>query len=145
MTQQFQIEAGAEQVNGHCACCGRETRTFRGFIYEHGTAAGIYVARYTQSHPEVGVSMAISLGGWGRADSSKDCVALEWRDTDAGPSSMVVDAGTSIWATSAMLGHMLSREQVVSSSLAKRVFAVIDSVWAADSRLAGAVASCRTP
>src|SRR5688500_18749553 len=101
----FEIEPGAEFVTG-CDQCGHESRTFRGLVYEGGDAFGIYLAAYTESHPEIGVSMAISLAGWGEGANpmTKECVALEWRNADSGTGCAVIDAANSIWAREAVLG-----------------------------------------
>src|SRR5215471_16075609 len=111
MKPRLTIELGTQDVIGHCDRCGHESRVFRGFVSDDGSAHAVYVARYTEGHPEMGVVMAVSLHGWGEgADSSlKECVALEWRNLDSGPACMVQDAAASPWASESFLGRMLSR------------------------------------
>jgi hypothetical protein len=136
----IEIAPGVEAVTG-CDQCGHESRTFRGSIYEGNQALGIYLAAYTESHPELGVSMAVSLHGWGEdADTAaKECVALEWRNAENGPGCAIVDAKDSIWAKEAILGLQFSRELALSTGRAHEVFAITDLVWSADERLRAAL------
>lgn len=131
------IEPGIEATVGHCDTCGHESKMFRGVVYENGGAYGLYVCHYTDSHPERGVSMAVSLRGWGDGTdpASKECVVLEWRNTDTGPGCRVVDAPGTSWAREQILGRMLSREEALSSGRAAEAFVVSDVVWHEDRRL----------
>jgi hypothetical protein len=131
------VEASKETVIGHCDTCGHETRVFRGYIRQHGSAFGVYLARYTDSHPEYGASLAISLRGWGEGNDPglKECIALEWRVTETGPECVVVDATTSPWGGEAFLGRMLSGEEALNSGRAQEAFLVSDAIWLADARL----------
>lgn len=138
MGRVLSIDPGAERVDGHCATCGHETRTFRGFVNDQQGAYAVYLGTYTASHPELGVEMAVSIGGWGAGNDPalKQCVALEFRASDAGAGWRVRDAGDSCWATIDMLGQMLPRAQVMESGIASEAFAIIDAVWRSDPRLA---------
>lgn len=141
MKSQLIIEPGNESVTGHCDSCGHESRIFRGFVYEQDQAFGIYVGSYTQSHPELGVSMAVSLRGWGVGANKEDkeCVVLEWRVGQTGPGCAVIDAPYSMWSGEKNLGRMLSREEALVSGRAKEAFAVADVVWVSDTRLEAAL------
>jgi len=135
------IEPGIETALGHCDTCGHESRVFRGLVYERGEAYGTYVCYYTDAHPELGVSMAVSLRGWGSGADPllKECVALEWRQTETGPGCMVVDGSATSWAKELILGRILSRAAALASGRATEAFAVSDTVWLHDSRLQHAV------
>lgn len=137
MENTLAIEPGIEATVGHCDTCGHESKVFRGFVYQSDSAYALYVCYYTDSHPEQGVSMAVSLRGWGDgADPSiKECVALEWLNTDTGPGCRVVDAPDTTWAKEQILGRMLSREEALASGRATEAFAVSDVVWVNDQRL----------
>jgi hypothetical protein len=139
------VEPGAEATVGHCDACGHESRLFRGFVYEDESTYAVYACCYTASHPEHGVSMAVSLHGWGEgADPSvKECVALEWRNTETGPACRMVDASETAWAKEQILGRMLSREQALASGRATEAFAVADAVWRHDQRLPDALEKTR--
>lgn len=141
MADTFRIELGAEAVVGHCDSCGHEMRTFRGFVFNHEGAYAVYLCTYTSSHPELGVAMTVSLGGWGDgADTSaKECVALEWRNCDSGPGCRLIDASGTSWASNSGLGKMLSREQAIMSGRASDAFSVTDAVWVTDARLSRAL------
>ena len=141
MKSELAVEPGVQKVVGHCDRCGHESRVFRGFVRVGGSAHAVYVARYTEGHPEMGVAMAVSLHGWGeRADTSlKECVALEWRNFDSGPGCSVLEASSSPWASETSLGRMLSRDEAMASGRAQEAFDVTDAVWATDTRLPEAV------
>ena len=141
MESTLAIEPGIEATVGHCDTCGHESKVFRGFVYDHDNAFGLYVCHYTESHPEQGVSMAVSLRGWGEgADpSEKECVALEWLNTESGPGCRVVDAAETSWAREPILGRMLSREEALATGRAKEAFGVSDVVWLNDERLSASV------
>ncbi len=135
------IEPGIEATVGHCDTCGHQSKLFRGFVYEGAGTYGLYACYYTDSHPEQGVSMAVSLRGWGEgADPSiKECVALEWLNTDTGRGCRVVDAPDTSWANEPILGRMLTREEALASGRAAEAFAVSDVVWLNDQRLPDAL------
>ena len=141
MDNASEVEPGAEKIIGHCDGCGHETRTFRGFVNDQDGAYAVYLCTYTASHPELGVDMAISMGGWGVGNESslKQCVALEWRQSETGPGCRVIDASDSRWHGTDLLGRMLSREQAMNSAKATEAFAVTDAIWQSDQRLAAAL------
>ena len=133
----LEIKPGLESTVGHCDACGHESKTFRGFVYEDGDPFAIYACHYTDSHPEQGVSMAISLRGWGEGATPelKECVVLQWRNTETGPGCRVVDAQDTAWAREDILGRMLTRDEALASGRAKEAFTVSDAVWLSDRRL----------
>lgn len=137
----FNIEPGIEAAVGHCDTCGHESRLVRGFVYEGDGAFGFHACYYTDARPELGVAMAVSLRGWGDgADPmAKECVALEWLNTDTGPGCRVVDAKSTYWATQKVLGRMLSREEALACGRAVEAFAISDVVWLRDPRLPDAL------
>lgn len=141
MDNALEIELGDEKVIGHCDGCGHETRTFRGFVNDQEGAYAVYLCTYTVSHPEFGADMAVSIGGWGTGNdpSLKQCVALEWRQSETGLGCRVIDASDSRWGGIYFLGSMLSREQAMNSTKASEAFAVTDVVWQSDQRLAAAL------
>jgi hypothetical protein len=134
MHEPLSVEPGVESV-GVCECCRHETRAFRGFVFNHEGAFAVYFATYSDSHPELGVSMVVILRGWGEgADTStKSCVALKWQDTETGPGCAVVDGAS--WVDESAFGRLLSRSDALASGLANEAFAVSDAVWLADRRL----------
>jgi hypothetical protein len=142
MTTLFFVEPGVEAVTGHCDHCGHESRIFRGFVNTREGAYAVYIGAYTQAHPEFGVSLAVSLRGWGDgADPSiKECVVLDWRNTNSGPACMVAEASASTWAGEHILGRMLSRDEALTCGRAQEAFAVSDAVWQSDVRLSQALA-----
>ncbi len=141
MESTFQIELGDETVVGQCDSCGHETRTFRGFVFNQDGAYAVYLGTYTSSHPELGVAMAVSLLGWGEGEdeATRECVALEWKPAESGPGCRVIDASETSWASSKILGKMLSREQAMITGRASEAFRVTNAVWVNDERLSRAL------
>jgi hypothetical protein len=141
MPASLEVEPGVETVTGHCDRCGHESRIFRGFVNTREGAYAVYVGSYTQAHPELGVSLAVSLRGWelGADRTLKECVVLDWRNTDSGPACAVVEASSSALAREQILGRMLSREEAFASGRAREAFAVSDAVWQSDGRLSRAL------
>ena len=142
MESNVAIEPGPEATTGHCDCCGNESKAFHGFVYLDDQAHGLYLCTYTVGHPEFGVSMAVSLRGWGEgADpTEKECVALEWVQSETGPGCRVSDAATCPWGNESSLGRKLSREEALANGVAQEAFVVTDAVWAEDIRLSAALA-----
>ena len=121
-----------------CDCCGRQSRTVSGFVYREDDAAAAYFVQWTldgvDSH---GANFDLIIGKWGEdaTRSARQAIALEFRRTPDGPAFMVVDAFTRPVGQSDLVGHALSREEVVGTPLAQVAFEIIDAVWLYDSRI----------
>jgi len=130
------IELSKESRQGPCECCATFTRTVWGYVLEDGAARAAYFARWSEGHPEHGATFLFSVGNWGEGASPSDrvAVALSCRIDGGRPGFMVVDASSAPWRDE-FLGEKLSREQVVGTSLADDVFAMVDQVLSEDNRV----------
>ena len=138
MNPSYTIETGTEAVTGQCACCGRDTHVFRGFVFRDQNAFAIYLAAYTDGHPEVGTSMTLSIRGWGDgADrTEKEAVNLHWHNTPTGPGCQVIEPEEAHFRPNPeFLGPMLTREQAMISGRAAEAFQIADAIWSSDARL----------
>jgi hypothetical protein len=132
----YTLETGNDSTGAKCSCCERVTRKISGWVLLDGNAHAAYLAMWTDGHREFGVSMVLSIGGWGGGSvEERSAVALEWKALPSGPSCAVQDAATTRWASDAgVLGRMLSRTEVLNSWLGEEAFRVSDVVFAQDSR-----------
>lgn len=127
-----------------CECCGDDSHTARGFVHdEDGGATAAYFVHWTLGKVDThGAMFDLIVGTWGDGTSAADrsAVSLAFR---IGPQGgfMIVDAEGRSVAESELVGHVLSREDVVNTPLAKRVFEIVDAIWLQDRRIAEIVES----
>ena len=128
-----------------CECCGGESRTASGLVYDddgHPTAA--YFVHWTLGRVDShGAMFDLIVGEWGESATSagRSAVAVAIRIAPEGPSFMIVDATDRPVAESELVGHVLSRGEVVDTPLAQEVFRIVDAIWLHDSRIAEIVES----
>ena len=132
----YSVELGDDSPGNKCSCCGRFTRRINGFVSLDGNAHAAYIALWTEGHREFGVSMVISIGGWGGGSvEERYAVAVDWSVFPTGPALTVQDAASSRWAADAStLGRMLSREEVLHTQAGEEAFRVSDAIFDQDSR-----------
>jgi len=109
----------------------------RGFVSSERGAYAVYLARWSEGHPESGVEMLVSFGNWGEGSdaSSRKAVLLEWQPLENGPGCRVLDARNTTWAREeSFYGCMLSREAALESSISSQAFEIADAVYEKDAR-----------
>jgi hypothetical protein len=111
--EDLSIELG-EAAAYQCACCGRQSETVHGYLYDESGATSVYFAGYTQGHPERRVNVALSIGGWGEGTtpSDREASALQVLADDHGRQYVFPPAETSPWYHEAFLGRMKSPDQL---------------------------------
>jgi hypothetical protein len=110
-----------------CDCCGGTTTTLSRWVSKDDSAFALYLARFSDNHPDRSIVLLVSIEGWGTDDASgRFSVALEMRVLESGPAVMVVDAATSPWADESFLGQMLDRPTALAHAAIKDVFAITD-------------------
>jgi hypothetical protein len=124
----FEFEAPREQAP--CPCCGGRTTALTRFVHKDGDAHAVYLATFSNNHPEKVVSLAAGLGDWGEGASPNDRVAfaMQLRRTATGFAVAVVDGSTSPWSGAAFLGRLLSREEALGHPLIGEAFHVTDHI-----------------
>ena len=130
------LEPDGSREDEPCPCCGEPTRTVWGYLYADGDAHGVYFARWAAVHPERGLTLVVSLGGWGGGDATaRQAVGLECRALAGGPGFMVVDAADTPWGGEALLGRMLSRAEALAGPARDEALAAAELIVGADARV----------
>jgi len=111
----FEFETPRDQ--GPCPCCGGNTTALTRFVHKDGDAYAVYLASYSDNHPERVVSLIAGLGEWGEGTTpaARVAIAMQLRNTATGYAVAVIDGSASPWANATFLGHLLSREEAMAS------------------------------
>ena len=133
----FTIEK-MEESGGNCACCGRDSRSVAGLIYEGEAALAAYWMHWTVGHlSDPGANLDLVLGQWGDGTSAEDrfAVALVHREQpDGRPALMVIDASGRPAANGRLARTGLRRDEVIGTPLAAQIFALTDAIYEQDDR-----------
>jgi hypothetical protein len=135
----FEVEP-TEESGGVCDCCGNQTRSVWGFVHDEG---GVTVASYfvqwtvgkpIEDHP---ANFDLIYGAWGEGATKSDrcAISLIHFETEGVPGVSVINANDRPLASSELVGSALSREDLVGTPLAQRVFSIFDAVILQDHRL----------
>lgn len=129
-TSKFDLEIGENSKISVCKCCGRESNVGHGFVYKNGDAYAVYYAGWTPSHCDKSVSFAIAIGKWDDNSTVADrtCFGLEMKEGDEEILFRVIEPSESPWGDTGLLGKMISRQDTLSHSLIKEVFAIAEHV-----------------
>jgi len=97
-----------------CPCCGRESNTVHGFLYDDTGETSVYFAGYAHGHPERRANMVLSVGGWGEGTTPSDRESVALQVVVDGRSKVFVfpAAETSPWYGETFLGQMRAPEQL---------------------------------
>jgi hypothetical protein len=122
------IEEGEPIEPTRCKCCGGTSTTVTRFVYKDGNAHAAYFARLSDNHPERLVSILVGLGEWGEGttEAQRRSFALEMRKGQAGFEVRVVDASSSQWPRSKVLGRTLNRDEALGDPRIADVFHITD-------------------
>jgi hypothetical protein len=110
-----------------------------GFVHRGAPTEAAYFVEWTRGAvAQHGAHFDLIIGTWGDAATQADrvAVALAFRRTEAGPEFMVIDAAHRPIAASELVGRALAREEVLASPIAAQAFAIVDTIWLQDSRIA---------
>jgi hypothetical protein len=120
-----------------CACCGGRTTSLVRYVRKDGFAHAIYIARYSDNHPDREVGAVVMLGPWGEGTSAQDRSAflLRIREKAGRFQVMVDDANMAGVDVSGMASHRLTREQALAHPMVREVFAVSDLIVAQDANV----------
>jgi hypothetical protein len=136
----FTIEPTGTSDHGPCECCGNRSRTVWGTVHSGQSARAVYYVYWTLTRVrDHGANFDFVLGKWGHGATPADrqIVSVAFRVIDGAPSFMVIDAEDRPVAKSdALATCALRRDQVIGTSLAAEVFAMLDAIWIADARIA---------
>lgn len=101
------IELG-DVATYQCPCCGQQSETVHGYLYDDTGDTTVYFVGYTRGHLTRGANLVLSVGGWGEGMGPDDRHAVPLVVTWAKPgeSLIFVDAETSPWYGETFLGEM---------------------------------------
>lgn len=131
----FEIEETG-QGGGHCDCCGTTTIRVWGFVRHLGEPAGAYFVGWTVGKPDHGATFDLILGDWSESapSSLRFSVSLDCRLVDGVAEYMVVDAHHRLPPDEKSNFDMaFKRSDVIGTSLAPEVFAIVDAIYMSDS------------
>jgi hypothetical protein len=138
-SQTITLEPAGANDAGPCDCCGTMTRTVWGYLYDAGAPLAAYYVHWTPGRIDHGAQFDLVMGKWGDQASPKDrsVVSVAFRRAPTGPQFMVTDAAGRPAATPGVLADTaLRRDQVIGTPLAPAVFAMLDTIWLHDPRIA---------
>jgi hypothetical protein len=132
------VETDGSHDSGPCSCCGNMSRTVWGYLYDAETPFAAYYVHWTLARIDHGANVDLVIGKWGDETSPKDrsVVAVAFRWMSNGPQFMVIDAEERPAAKDGTLANTaLRRDQVIGTTLASKVFAMLDAIWLHDQRI----------
>lgn len=137
LPRELEIHDGDERTFGPCDCCGNLTRRVWGYVNEREAAIAAYFVEWTPGHPEQAANFDLIVGRWGddAVPTERSAVAVAFRLHDLRPQFMVVNAADRPVSASPLVGHVLSREEVIGSELATEVFEICDLILLRDPRI----------
>ena len=126
------------ESSGRCECCGNESRCVWGIVFDDDVATAAYWMQWTPRHLlEEGANLDLVVGRWGENATSEDRMAialLHRQQADGTPALMVIDAADRP-SRDRLAAKTLSRDDVIGTPLARRVFALADAIYANDDRI----------
>lgn len=121
---------------GQCDCCGMSSRSVWGWAEEGDSVVAAYMVHWTLGAvPKHGAHFDILLGDWGEGSGpgGRSAVALEYQLAENGPFFSIINAAGRNAAR--LCAKAWSRDEVVGTLTATRVFEVADAVLAQDKRV----------
>jgi hypothetical protein len=121
-----------------CSCCGGTAKRVWGFVHDrYATEAAYFVEWIAENIAKHGARFDLIVGPWGHNAQAAERVAvsLAFRRVASQPQFMVTDANEGPLAANSLVGRAMSRDEVLNSSLAQQVFAIVDAIWQQDDRI----------
>jgi hypothetical protein len=103
-----------------CQHCGRVYQVSRGSVYENGSPFALYIAGMHGCEGDPVVALAIAIAS--PEGETPSAVTLQVRPSDTQIEMQIVAPDSSPWQSHSYLGHMLTRDEVLSSSLREMFF-----------------------
>ena len=114
------------------------TRRVWGYVYDDEVPAAAYFVEWTPGHLHKFANFDLILGKWGEnaSPAHRKAVALAFQQREDGPAFMVIDAASRPVGSSEIVGEALDRERVIGKPIAQKVFAICDTIFLQDQRIA---------
>lgn len=138
MNWHLTIDPENEKRFGPCECCGNMTRRVWGDASYDGTMIAAYYVEWTPGHMANGANFDLIIGYWGDdvGPEYRHAIALLFKQFKTGGQFMVIDAATRSFSKSELVGHVLERQQVIGQPFAQTIFAICDTIFLEDERIA---------
>jgi hypothetical protein len=130
------LEPGLQEEGAICDCCGAQSTTVHGFVYESGDACAIYYAGWSAQHPERGVTMVIATGEWDEGSGPTDRVSIGLQALSTGTEIhfSVLEPDQSPWGKTELFGEMLPRDKALHHSSLRKTLEIAEFVVREDPR-----------
>lgn len=127
---EFNLEVGENVSSSICHCCEKESSIGHGFIYKNGNAYAVYYAGWSHSHSDKNINFAIAIGEWADDSTPADRVSIGVEVFEGKPEIVcrVIDPEKSPWASTELLGDMISRSYAIKHPLLKEVFSIVEHI-----------------
>lgn len=114
-----------------CECCGHTNTKLIRYVCNEDGAYAVYLARFAEGHPELGVISLVSLGPWGGdgADpAERVAFGVRFWAKEGKPQVQVVSVAETPWDGEDFFGLPLSRDQALTHSMLPEVFRLTDRI-----------------
>jgi hypothetical protein len=122
------------ESRGFCDCCGNETRTIWGDLADDKRTLAIYYVQWTAGSKEHWPNFDLIVGPWGDGTSPSDRVLVSLAYYPSRNEFMVIDGRGARYTK--LCARALTRADVIGTSLATEIFALVDALWLTEPRLA---------
>jgi hypothetical protein len=128
--RKLELDQDDEKITA-CTCCGNDTHTVLGFIHQGNSTLAAYRVSWTEGHKKENPPwFIITMGAWGDGTTGKNratagCLLIQ---NSSGQSFQVVDASSIESRSPDIVGHYLTREEVMSGKVKDHLFKLIDKI-----------------
>jgi hypothetical protein len=122
---------------GPCSCCGGTTTQLTRFVRSDGDAYAVYLARYSDNHPDRSAVLTVSLGAFGAGTTADQRAAFVFvlRVMDGALCLRMADAAEAPWGQGTVLGRVLDRAAAEPHPLRGAALDVVDQALLQDAPL----------
>ena len=135
---ELRVEPSGENPTIKCECCGNETRTVWGYVYDLNKPIAAYFVQWTRDAPRHYPNFDFLIGTWGddAAENDRVLVSFSYSPAPDGGAFMAIDSRQRPAASSPLCRKALSRHEVVGNSqLMDLSTRIIDAIWLGDARI----------
>ena len=113
-------------------------RNVRGFVLSDQEAVAAYIVRWKQNKPELRVNFDLVIGKWGARGkpSNRQMVSLVYHFSNGKRRFDIINPDQSSFADSELASTTLTKEDVFGKEIARSVFAIVNTIFTKDARLA---------
>lgn len=115
------------------------------YVHRHGETFAVYLARFSDNHPDGLILITVSVGRWGDGTGPGDrrAIVLKMRANGNRNEVMVADAADSPWKQE-IFGRVLDRKEALADPVLPEVFHLTDRIVLEDAPIRKYLDTCRT-